>query len=199
MRMTQAELAKRAGVTPSFISQLESDKREASGSTLKKIVGVLGVHSLASFFHEVERGSNPVHRKAERVPMVGPNEPVKLHYLGPRHENFGLCAMLVEMQPGFEAAPQAEEDSDAFLYVLEGKLGITLNGEDYEISAGDICFIAAGSSHQTRNLSAGVTRALFAGTCDRNGSLGRGVRGRQASVFGAENRRRRAATGSKTI
>ena len=41
--MTQAELAKRAGLSPLYISQLETKRRSGSQATLKKIASTLGV------------------------------------------------------------------------------------------------------------------------------------------------------------
>jgi transcriptional regulator with XRE-family HTH domain len=156
--MTQREVAEIAGVTPAFLSQLESDKAVAAAATLRRILAAMHVNSLGDFFLAVERGENRIHRAEDRVMMIGPDEPIKMEYVGPRNRNLSFCLFYAEMQPGYASE---DTDADAFdqcIIVLEGKLGIDLDGEVHEVDAGEACFIEAYCSHRAWNLSDGLTR-----------------------------------------
>lgn len=159
--MTQREVARKADVTPAFLSQLENDKRAASAATLQRILAAMHVHSLGDFFYAVERGENPVHGEEDMVDMVGPDEPIRMEYLGPRTRNFSFCIIWGEMQPGYEAESEDVDSYDQCIYVLEGKLGVAIDGEEHEVNPFQACFIDAHRSHRARNLAECVTRFVY--------------------------------------
>jgi len=158
VNMTQREVAEIAGVTPAFLSQLESDKAVAAAATLQRILAAMHVNSLGDFFLAVERGENRIHRTKDRVMMIGPDEPIKMEYVGPRNRNLSFCLFYAEMQPGYASDDKDVDPFDQCIVVLEGKLGIDLDGEVHELEAGEVCFIEAYCMHRAWNLSDGLTK-----------------------------------------
>lgn len=158
--MTQTEVARAAGVTPACLSQLENDKRTATAPMLQKLLAAMHVHSLGEFFHAVERGENPVHRLEDRVLLIGGDEPVKAEYIGPRSRSFGFYVMSLELDPGYEKKVADVHPQEECILVCEGKLGIALDGEEYEMNPGEACFIDGNCPHKMRNLCDGLTKLI---------------------------------------
>lgn len=158
--MTQTEVARAVGVTPACLSQLENDKRITNAPMLRRILSAMNVHSLGDFFYAVERGEQPIHRIEDRVPLFDPSEPLKAEYIGPRGRNFNFFLSHLDMEPDYEQDEVEVSDEEICIYVLEGKLGITLDNEDYEVLPGEACFIHASCPHKSRNLSDGHTKVI---------------------------------------
>lgn len=59
----------------------------------------------------------------------------------------GIGFDYVRLNKGSELKPHTHEASEAFVYVLEGRAVITLDGKDYSIAAGDTVYVPAGTSH----------------------------------------------------
>jgi quercetin dioxygenase-like cupin family protein len=53
----------------------------------------------------------------------------------------------VTIAKGFELKPHIHEDSETFIYILEGTAIVTLDDNQSRVSAGDTIYIAAGVSH----------------------------------------------------
>lgn len=86
--LTQADLAARAGVRPSYISMLESGQRNVTLATLDAVVSALGRELVIS----VEQPMTPAHRELlrqlqERVPTLDPAFLVTLEILVSGWEN----------------------------------------------------------------------------------------------------------------
>jgi len=52
-------------------------------------------------------------------------------------------------------------DTDELVTVVEGRLGVRMHDEDWELQPGDELFIPCGVNHTVRNLHAGTTRWLY--------------------------------------
>lgn len=157
--LTQREVAAAAGVTSQCISQLENDRRAASGAILMRVLAALDVHSLGEFFFEMERQEDPVCRKSERKEMTGPEELASLQFIGPRHNSFDFFLVHVELRPGY-VGPIQTLDSDEGYFVLTGKVSVSLDSEVHIVPQGDACFVPSGCPRQMRNVSKGVSTYL---------------------------------------
>jgi uncharacterized protein YdcH (DUF465 family)/uncharacterized cupin superfamily protein len=52
-------------------------------------------------------------------------------------------------------------DTDELVTVVEGRLGVRMHDEDWELDPGDELYIPRGVTHTVRNLHAGTTRWLY--------------------------------------
>jgi len=52
-------------------------------------------------------------------------------------------------------------DTNELVTVVEGRLDVTLHGENYLLEPGDELFIPRGAEHTVRNLHTGKTRWLY--------------------------------------
>ena len=139
--MNQTDLAERTGMTASFISQVERGVTSPSIDSLYKISHALDV-PVFHFLLEPE-ASSPVVKLRERVhltwPWAGPELAFQL--LTPRTSQ-RLEAFMTEWEPGEAGSVSGfGEDTEEFVYVLEGQLEVRLGEDAYLLDPGDaICF-----------------------------------------------------------
>jgi len=65
------------------------------------------------------------------------------------------------LPPGTFVPPHVHPTQDEFIYVLEGKFDLLLDGQAAKASAGDLIRLPMGSKHGIFNKSNANTRALF--------------------------------------
>ena len=178
-KLSLRELARRLGISPSAISQIETGKSRPSVSTLYSIVTELGM-SLDELFS----GTN--HSRPKRVPAPEPKvEPAQApparaaQPAAERHVQRAGGREAIELESGVRwerLTPQADYEAD-FLYVvydvggssaecdrfirhsgreyglvLSGQLQLTVGFDSYELGPGDsICFDST-VPHRLRNV-----------------------------------------------
>ena len=144
LRLSQSDLAERAGMTASFISQVERDVTSPSIDSLYKISHALDV-PVFHFLLEPEAGSPEV-RHQKRVRITWPWSGAELTFqLLTRRTSQRLEAFMTECEPGEpESAASTSGFGDAteeFIYVLQGQLEVRLGEGAYLLGPGDtVCF-----------------------------------------------------------
>jgi len=71
-----------------------------------------------------------------------------------------LSVIEERMSPGTSEVRHYHQKANQFFYVLHGTLFIEADGKEFELNANQGLSIAAGKSHQVRNLSAGDVEFL---------------------------------------
>ena len=157
--LTVRELARRVGVSPSLISQIERDKVNPSVSTLWGMVSALGL-TMGDLFSHVE--SPGLHEVAESVatpgPTTRPGERVEINLeAGVRWERLTAASdpvvefLTVVYPPG---AASCDEDSllrhggKEYGYVTSGRLGVRVGFDEYELTAGMAISFDASAPHR---------------------------------------------------
>jgi hypothetical protein len=118
-----------------FLSRLESSDRQASIAAVLTLSRVFGV-SLASMF-ETELAMEPciIVRAAEGVPQAANG----LHYtpLSNTHRFFNLQPMHVTISPTRPGMEHYKHDGEEWIYLLSGRLTLSLAGKTYDLEPGD--------------------------------------------------------------
>jgi transcriptional regulator with XRE-family HTH domain len=178
-KLSLRELARRLGISPSAISQIETGKSRPSVSTLYSIVTELGM-SLDELFSG--DGRKPVTRRVASEPRLAPADrtPVGEPPAKPeRHVQRRAHRLAIDLESGVRwerLTPHPDPGAD-FLYVvydvggasaecdrfnrhsgreygllLSGRLEITVGFDEYELGPGDaICFDST-VPHRLRNV-----------------------------------------------
>jgi len=135
-KLTIADLAKRTGYTPGFISQVENDQTNLSINSLLKMAQALGA-SVNAFFDE-PKAQHRVVRKEMRGQIVFPQRGMTEHLLSPTLKG-KMQMILSELEPGGTTGPEPyTHDSDEECgFVIEGQIRVWVGGESYELSQGD--------------------------------------------------------------
>jgi transcriptional regulator with XRE-family HTH domain len=163
--LQQRQLAEKADLTPSLVSQIESGRLTPSLNTLRRLADALGV-TIASLLDGQPSGSVVVTRKkdypvvsfdgsSERWTVLGAGLfqgkiRAVVSTLGPRSR--GVKTDKVVIKPG----------QMKLFYVLEGAVTLHYNGEQHRLDAGDSALLDGSQPHSWENLGTTRARALWA-------------------------------------
>lgn len=132
------ELAERVNLTASFLSQIERDLTSPSIESLRKISDALEV---PIFFFLLESDDRcPVVRRDGRATLTLPDSNLTYELLTP-DLNRQMEAFLAERQPGEEKITiPLRQQTEEFIYVLQGQLEIQIGEEVYHLGSGDTVY-----------------------------------------------------------
>lgn len=154
--ITIVELANKAQVSKSLISQIEREEVLPSLTTLSKIAGSLGV-PITEFF-EVDQTNfdedNIIVRKNTRKKIVIPNSPLVYELLIPDFKR-KIELTIIHLDPkdtikDYELTSFAHEGEECFL-VLEGELTFYYGDEVFILYEGDSASFDCSITHKVEN------------------------------------------------
>jgi transcriptional regulator with XRE-family HTH domain len=150
--LSQRELAKRAGVTNSTISMIEKNSVSPSISSLKKVLSGLPM-SLMEFFDSdaSARLDTPV-VYSEPDFLDSSVDGIDWKLIGKSFPNRAMSFMVELLAPGIDTGEDMYiHDGEEVGYILEGKLELTVEGEIYELQAGQGYYFNSRRPHRFRN------------------------------------------------
>lgn len=157
--MTVREIARRVGVSPSLISQIERDKVNPSVSTLWGLVTVLGL-TMGDLFSDAEpsAGPRPGSEPQPSGPVTAPghraviNLETGVHWERLTAGSDPVVEFLTVEYP--VAAASCDEDSlvrhggKEYGYVIRGRLGVRIGFDEYELGPGMALSFDASAPHR---------------------------------------------------
>jgi len=158
-RKSMAEVAEEAGLTKGFLSKLERDLANVSVASLIRLCDALGV-SVGSLF---QPSKGEVVRADERPTINFGGTGIKEYLLTPVHER-RVQAILSDLEPGGGSGdePYALPADVELVFILAGRLEITIEGELIVLEEGDAFTFTADARHYWRaGLDCGPTRVLW--------------------------------------
>lgn len=157
---TLRQLAADAGVTESFLSQVERGVASPSIASVQRIARALG-QSIAELFAEDERAGSLV-RAADRRRVVYQGLGAIDEFLT-RATDGRLQVIMSTIEPGGGTGDEAytHESDEEVVIVLEGSLDLWVGTEHYRLEAGDAVTHASRVPHHNTNPGPGVARVLF--------------------------------------
>jgi transcriptional regulator with XRE-family HTH domain len=142
------ELAKQAEITPSMLSQIERGLANPSIQTLKILAKTLDVPTFSFFLEEVNTGDLIV-RSGERKKMIIDNLSYEL--LSPDFTG-NLATAIMNVPPNTSSSEKLlEHKGEEVAFILEGKIKVYLDEEEYLLKAGDSVKIPANLKHKWEN------------------------------------------------
>jgi transcriptional regulator with XRE-family HTH domain len=153
------QVADAAGVTKSFLSKLETDRVSGSVATMLRICDAMGVRPGTLF----DPPSTNLVRDGEARPISLGGEGM-VEYLISGDSNEHLMALMSVIQPGGGSGkePYALTSVVDIVHVKQGRLDVTIEGETFEMRAGDTLTFQPSKPHAWRNPSASdVTVAVW--------------------------------------
>jgi transcriptional regulator with XRE-family HTH domain len=155
--ITLRELAGRAGVTESFLSQVEREVTSPSIASVQRIARALDLAIAELFTGDVPHGR--VVRRAERRRIVYPGLRAVDEFL-----TSGLSGRMqvimstIEPGGGTGDEPYAHDSDEEVVIVLAGRLELWVAGEHHVLEEGDTVTYSSRLKH--RNLNTGDTTAV---------------------------------------
>ena len=157
--LSLAAVAKAVGVSVGFLSGLERSHMTASVGTLGRLANFYGTNIL-DFFDATDI-SNPLVRPAGRKVLEAATG-VRMELLA-----WGGKAMephLFRLAPGAGSGEAYQHEGEDFLYLLRGRLEITLAGKKYQLNAGDSFYFESTTPHEWKNPGKTETWVLWVNT-----------------------------------
>ena len=157
---TLRNLASQAGVTESFLSQVERGVASPSIASVQRIARALGT-SIAELFAADESAGSVV-RLRDRRRIVYQGLGAVDEFLT-RSTDGRLQVIMSTIQPGGGTGDEAytHESDEEVLVVLEGVLDLWVGAEHYRLEAGDAVTHSSRIPHRNTNPGPGVARILF--------------------------------------
>lgn len=162
--LQQRQLAEKAGLTPSMVSQIESGRLTPSLNTLRRLADALGV-ALASLFDGQPAGHIVVTRKKDYPVVSFDGASERWAVLGAGLFEGKIRAVESTLGPksrGIETPKVIIKPGQMkFFYVLEGTVALQYNGERYRLGEGDSALLDGGVPHGWENIGSRKARALW--------------------------------------
>jgi transcriptional regulator with XRE-family HTH domain len=150
-RETLRTIAQRAGVSESFLSQVERGRASASIASLRRIAGALGV-TVADLF---EPGGPPrprVLRRDERPSLAFGILGRKLLLTQRPLQHLEVFVGELDAGGSTGAEPYAHGDSEELFVVLNGNVQLELGGDVHDLERGDSIDYRSSTPHRITNV-----------------------------------------------
>lgn len=155
------ELAALAELSPSMLSQIESNSVNPSINTLKNIAAALHV-PLFQFFKQDTPACDLIVRRGQNLIIGHPGTEVLYKLLTP-DTNGAIEFCLMEIPVGASSSDIAREhDGEEVAYVISGQIDLEVNGSIYHLEEGDSVRIPPLSPHRWINRYEQELKAVFA-------------------------------------
>ncbi len=157
-RLTLKELAKKTGLTTSFLSQLERDLTSPSVSSLEKIAEAL--NTKVGYFFEREEGKELIFVKKGMVKKVI-DEEISCETLASGVLNIKMQPQVFTIGIGAELTEELmRAEGEKFVMLLKGKVELLCNSEKLTLGEGDSVYCAY-TQNPRRLINIGETEAKF--------------------------------------
>lgn len=158
--LTLRALARDAGVTESFLSQVERGVTTPSIATLRRIARSLGL-SIADLFAETEPAGLVVRAgERRRIPYPGLGAVDEFLTQG-RGGRLQVIMSIVQPGGGTGEEPYTHDSDEEVVIVLEGELDLWVGDEHFHLEQGDALTHSSRIPHRNTNNGPRPARLLF--------------------------------------
>jgi transcriptional regulator with XRE-family HTH domain len=152
-RLSQSDVARVAGVSPSAISQVEAGHRGLGLDTVIAIADGFGV-GLDELLGATANPGYVIARRDRTVPRRGVTPLLE-------DPSIGIRAFLVNLGPGEHGEPPTAHKGPELVVVASGLVQLNLGTETPVMRAGDATLVTTAAVHGWRNLATGASRFFW--------------------------------------
>jgi quercetin dioxygenase-like cupin family protein len=152
-QLTLKEVANATGISTSLLSLVENRKSDITIGRLVRLVNLYGVSLIDLIPPPPDDPEPDVMRVTERrlVSTSSPAERINIYFLTPDMKR-ALLPMELEFDPGAELAEYGCHEGEEWVYVLEGRLRLLLDGaEPHLLNEGDSAYYPGDRPHLFQN------------------------------------------------
>jgi len=164
-QLSMKEVADKADVSESLVSQIERNKVSPAIDTLLKIVDVLDI-DLEYLFSEFKKSRQvDIVRAEDRNKMVLNGVVYEQLCQITEDEQFGIESYYLEVEPGCEKGDvEYGHQGKELGIILAGKASLELGNKVYELTTGDSISFDSGLPHTLRNIGEEKLEAIWVTT-----------------------------------
>jgi transcriptional regulator with XRE-family HTH domain len=162
LNMPLSELSKKVGISISALSQIENAKAFPSVLTLKTIAVSLFT-TVGDLIGENETLTNNPLIKADNVKFVKVNNSGTSQYLLSHHDNSKQMEpyLMTFIKNSDSEEIMIEHPGQEFIYILEGKLMMTIGEIKYILEKNDSLYYNSSIAHSIKNIGDGSARIIW--------------------------------------
>lgn len=160
--LTQEELADRAELSKSFISQVERDQTSPSIATLVDILQALGT-SLRDFFND-ETDSQIVFKNSDFFEKIDNDLKNRTEWIIPNAQKNQMEPIRVTLEPGGSTYIDNPHEGEEFGYVLSGIITIHLGQQTYRARKGETFYFRSYARHYIENKGKNTASLIWVST-----------------------------------
>jgi transcriptional regulator with XRE-family HTH domain len=159
-RRTLKDVAAAAGVSESFVSQLERGRSSASVATLQRLAAALGIEISDLFATDGLPRPRVLRREARQLLVWGRLGRKALLTPKPFH---ALEVVAAEFDPGGSTGDETytHGDSEELLVVVKGRVHLQLGTDIYDLGTGDSVHYRSSTPHRVSNSGEERAEVLF--------------------------------------
>ncbi|MHC6529250.1 cupin domain-containing protein [Vibrio proteolyticus] len=149
--LSQRELAKRAGVTNGFISQIENNAVSPSVASLSKLLSKIP-SSMAEFFSVDDHQPEQFYARKEEQPEIGRGA-ISYRQVGHYHQDRHIGMLRETLSPGADTGEEMlSHEGQECGVIVEGLLELTVGDEVTLLNVGDSYYFDSSRPHRFRNI-----------------------------------------------
>lgn len=164
--MVLQDVADRASLSISFLSQVERNLLTPSVSALKRVADVLDIPAGSLMFGTENRNGNTgigVVRGNARKRVVFPDSKIEYEMLTPDLRR-RMSVLWLKAPPHSESGPVFSHDGEDSVIVLKGRLKIEIGDVWHELGKGDSIYFNSELPHRWRNDGSSVAEVIWVST-----------------------------------
>jgi transcriptional regulator with XRE-family HTH domain len=163
--MTLLDLAKQAGFSISYLSQIERNLMTPSIGTLRRLADALDIPAGQLMLKDASQPNSPVAvvRLKERKQLAFPGSNIHYELLTPDMRR-RASLLWVEAPPGSESGPLFSHEGEDGVVVLKGTIEVEVGSVWHRLEAGDSIYFNAGIPHRWRNNGSEPAEAVWLST-----------------------------------
>lgn len=165
--LTMQQVAKAAGLSTGFISQVERDLTAPSLSSLAALAEALQT-PMSAFLTQPDSNAPATH-KAERSAFSVPGAQIRYERLSTKFAGSTLHSVISHEPPGYRSEPISHPGEELF-YVLSGEITVEIEGTREVLRAGDSVHFDSNRTHSSWVHDSQPATILWCGTMDVFGS-----------------------------
>lgn len=151
-RLSVRSVAETTGISPSFLSLVETGKSDITIGRLTRLVEFYEV-SLMDLLPDQPNSDARAVRKSEQRPLHSTSEGIDFALLVPDTRRV-MMPQLISFAPGAKLAEYGRHPGEEWIHVLQGELLLEFEGDSsLVLSAGDSAYYSSTSPHSFANAS----------------------------------------------
>lgn len=158
--LTLQGLADGAALSVGYLSQVERDKAVPTLATLAQIARALDVD--LTYFIATRKPADAFSRAEGRARFAVAGSSVVYEAVSADYPGSDLSSYVLHVPAGY-ASEVVSHEGEELLFVLEGEIEQTLDGETFVMRAGDALHYAGSKPHSWTNRQASPARVLWTG------------------------------------
>jgi transcriptional regulator with XRE-family HTH domain len=160
--LTLQQLADRADLSVSYISQIERNLLTPTVASLKRIAAALDIPAGQLMFAEAGSAKSlvAVLRRGHRKHVRFPQSSISYELLTPDLRR-RVSALWLVANPGAEGGPALTHEGEDMVIVLQGQLSVDVAGTWHDLKAGDSIYFNSELSHRWCNRRKQVAQAIW--------------------------------------